>query len=201
MKRCCRCKKTKEITLFNKNKSTKDGHAHECRECGLEIGRVSYLKNREKILKESKKKYHENIELSRKIKRDYASKNRESELSRAKKWYESNKERKQIYDKEYAKKNREKRRLASKKNRRLHPKRKQADCALRRCQKMEATPPWVDCLELRKIYENCPNGYHVDHIVPLNNKTVCGLHVPWNLQYLTREDNLKKSNHYSWGEK
>ena len=56
------------------------------------------------------------------------------------------------------------------------------------------TPKWVNKSEIFDIYMNCPDGYEVDHIVPLRNKIVSGLHVPWNLQYLTKEDNMKKSN-------
>lgn len=61
-----------------------------------------------------------------------------------------------------------------------------------------ATPRWVDRAALREIYRLCPDDMVVDHVVPINGDTVCGLHVPWNLQYLTPSENSAKGNRWPW---
>lgn len=73
--------------------------------------------------------------------------------------------------------------------------------ALHRSVKLSATPNWVNTKKIELIYRNCQTisketgiAHHVDHIVPLNNKIVCGLHVDWNLRIIPAEENIRKSN-------
>lgn len=64
-----------------------------------------------------------------------------------------------------------------------------------------AKPTWAnDALIKEKYIErdnlNKETGivHHVDHIIPLQGENVCGLHVEYNLQVLTANDNMTKSN-------
>jgi 5-methylcytosine-specific restriction endonuclease McrA len=78
--------------------------------------------------------------------------------------------------------------------------------AKRRSTKQNATPSWLTDshrLQMLSVYElakECEvltgDKYHVDHIVPLQGETVCGLHVPWNLQVLPADINIAKGNRF-----
>lgn len=52
--------------------------------------------------------------------------------------------------------------------------------------------------EIQEIYNKCPENHDVDHIIPLKNKNVCGLHVPWNLQHLEKNFNNYKRNKFDF---
>lgn len=71
-----------------------------------------------------------------------------------------------------------------------------------RAQTVRATPKWLNAAQLREIKvlyaearrltRETGELHVVDHIVPKIGKTVCGLHVPWNLQVLHWRENVLK---------
>ena len=61
----------------------------------------------------------------------------------------------------------------------------------------QACPAWANQAELEAIYREAKRlQLEVDHAIPLKHELVCGLHVPENLQFLTRRENAKKSNKF-----
>ena len=79
---------------------------------------------------------------------------------------------------------------------------------LRRLQNEKArvgrqTPSWLTLSQKKEILDMYSQAklkteetgipHHVDHVVPLRGKVVSGLHVPWNLQVITAEENMRKS--------
>jgi hypothetical protein len=75
--------------------------------------------------------------------------------------------------------------------------------ARRKSRIAQATPPWADRGKIRAVYLEADAieratgvKQHVDHIVPLQGKYVCGLHVHWNLRPIPADDNIRKGNRH-----
>jgi hypothetical protein len=68
--------------------------------------------------------------------------------------------------------------------------------AKRRAIKLQAMPTWADQEKIKQIYVTRPEGYHVDHVIPLQHPLVCGLHCEFNLQHLPAIENLSKYNKF-----
>lgn len=114
------------------------------------------------------------------------------------KWRECNPEKHKQSQTTYLTQNKEKRAASSKaytqRNRAYY-----AQYSTLRARKMQqAKPAWADEKVISWFYEEAAYfGLEVDHVIPISHKLVCGLHVPANLQLLTRSENAKKSNKFA----
>ncbi len=86
-----------------------------------------------------------------------------------------------------------------------HPAESRAIGAKRRALTRSAMPSWTNRQDIKAVYTEAARltmetGIHhdVDHIVPLCHPNVCGLHVHWNLQILTRQENRRKANKFPY---
>jgi hypothetical protein len=173
-------------TRYFTGKPCKRGHVaprwtrnSDCEECNKQRASGWHYENRE-------------VANTRRNERYYL--NRDEHLAKCKEYAEQHKEWRQEYNRTYRSLHQERLREYSRAYQKQNLWRFRAAKARYRASKNQATPFWVNQEELRKVYETCPEGYHVDHIVPLNGEQVCGLHVPWNLRHVPAEENLRKSN-------
>ena len=169
MKTCKKCKVSKDPSGFNKDKAKKDGLESSCKACKAEY----YQENREELAAKKAK---------------YKKENREAEAARNAEWYQDNREEQAAYHAEWRQEN---------------PDKCRAIAAKRRAAKLQRTPAWVDFEAIEAIYTEARRlealdgiTRHVDHHFPLQGALVSGLHIASNLQILTAEENLSKSNKF-----
>lgn len=158
-----------------------------CKSCGIEkpLTDYGYLRGKQR----GTCKLCINIKVAEWRKDNKASikatyeKHKDKYLADNKKWFLENSKHRKEYDRQ---------RLKTKRAEYLER------AARRRALKLKATPGWLtaeDKQTFKDIYlEAGYFGYHVDHIIPLKSKVVCGLHVPANLQILPPFENLSKNN-------
>lgn len=201
-KQCNECRDIKINSLhFSKLKKSDDGFYPICKLC---VNKEIYQKNKEKIKLRAKTWYQNN---SQKV-----MENNRIRL-KSKPGYEANyarERRKKCSEKiantvaKYRDKNRQTIYRKNQERRKLHPEKVNALTAKRRFSKKNATPLWLTEFDLdyiKNVYLQARflqslDGIKrcVDHIIPLKNDIVCGLHVPWNLQVLTKPENSRKHN-------
>lgn len=176
----------------------KNGHVAEkdtsgggCVECRRERKKTKVEQRR--IAEGREKRYKPKDEEDRRrhlaeYKREWFEKNKESQLSRITAWAKENRDR--------VRENKARYRRANQVIGRVH-------VVKRRAAQMDRTPSWADHEMIKFFYatreymtKETGQEWHVDHIVPLRGKNVCGLHNQFNLQVVPAQFNMKKGNRF-----
>jgi hypothetical protein len=184
---CTKCLVEKSVDCFNKKTKGVHGVKAHCRSCDAAYNSVLYSNNRGEI---------------RKAQQEYYLSNKEKRLNQFHEYYLNHVDEKSLYNKNYGLKNQEQIKQVSIKWRKQNAHRLNASVAKRNATKLQATPSWSNTKDIEMFYEQATEltelGFptHVDHIVPLQSKLVCGLHCEANLQLLSASDNSSKGNRW-----
>lgn len=162
-----------------------------------------YRANGEVARERARRWAKENPERKREADRLWATANPDRVVANRNAWRSANLDRKLQLDRQWASRNRPKLRELGKAYRQAFPDKHAARQGRRRAAKMQATPPWATQFYIDEAYHlaklrTLATGFewHVDHVVPLKGKTVCGLHVESNLAVIPGRENNSKSNRY-----
>lgn len=196
-KTCTKCGQVKPATVefWHKKKNGAFGLAGRCKPCRVEDAVLWAQQNRERVARRMREWRQENITLLRAKARAHREKNHARILAEKRLHYRANKDRYHALNKKWKDDNPEWR-LAK----------QPLYTAQYRAAKRRSAPPWLTSLHHRQIAvyyrvaarKTAQTGipHHVDHIVPLRGRNVCGLHVPWNLRITTAAKNLAKGNSF-----
>lgn len=207
LKKCCKCLLIKDVSCFHKRGSG-SGYKSDCKECRSRKSDATKLREKRKANGEKlcpdcntvkpHSCFYKNKQrginpyckscVSKQCQL-YHVNNADKIRAKSKKYYEDNKqaisERARIRYRE----NKEHILKLSQDYYQMNKKRYRARDAKRRADMLAATPDDADLKIIRLIYENCPDGYEVDHIVPIDRG---GLHHQDNLAYLPMSINRRK---------
>lgn len=171
----------------------------------LRKARIIYLKeNRDKVRQQRKKHREENRERLNRNNRLWCLNNPEKSKLRKIRYREQNKEKIAEYEQRYRNNNLDIIRKRSREYGKRNKDKVLANCSKRHARKLSATPSWygeLDDFVLREAYRLCylrmkSTGFkwNVDHMVPLQAKNSCGLHVWNNFQAIPAVMNFSKNN-------
>jgi hypothetical protein len=176
-KKCNVCLLIKDIAHFSKDITTNEGWARRCKYCSKIFGK-RYRENNPEITKKNNKKFKE---LNPEYYKEWRLENSKSISGRNRDWYSANRKDKSEKNKKWKRENPDSVRAYSE-NRRIKIK--------------LSTPKYADIRAINKFKRRVPDDCHVDHIIPIINERVCGLHTLENLQYLTFIENTVKGSSF-----
>jgi len=190
MKTCTKCENTLSLSAFylTHKKDRKPSYRSVCKQCLIAVSNERQKANPEKNREKARKWREANPEKHKETWMSYRERNVETMRKRCSDWRYKNKELANQLSAAWAKNN---------------PSKTAAQAAKRRCALLKATPSWVNFDAIQIEYDLAKwcsdvmgEKYHVDHIVPLQGKQVCGLHVHNNLRVIPASVNLTKSNSF-----
>ena len=139
----------------------------------------------------------------------YSEANKEKIAEQKRAYYAANKDRLNAKSSEYNRENRDVLRQKRVEWAAKTPGRLAAYIRKYQASKLQRTPVWLsddDKWLIEQAYELAALrtkmfgfSWHVDHIIPLQGKTVSGLHVPTNLQVIPGVENFRKNNRFEVG--